>query len=221
MILKKLALTPERERNIQWEDQFLTALAEGKVAVMSPDPIEGPDGWPYLVVTTEINDSDHNISEPTQKVIQWLSTRGIGLAVNPQKEAPDFILSYGMLWFFCSTGKFIQRHKATLSDTFIKEKVEYKASQLSHAGTPTEEYLPSHVRNILRDFFRDQNIFDARLLLLSKDKIKYDLAFSVESLGNPKESEWEGIGEAISWFLPLHYPIVIISEKGLPPFTNL
>ena len=218
MNLQKLAFTSDSERDIQWEDHFLTALAEGEVAVMSPDPIEGPDGWSYLAVSTEV---DQNTSEPTQKIIRWLSTRGIGLVVNPQKEAPDYVLSYGMLWSFCETGKFIQRHKIEDSRQATREQVVFSGKNLIEAGIPTEQFLPSYVRQVLRDFFRDQNVYQPRVLLLSSDKKNYDLSFSAESLGSPKESEWAGIGEAISWFLPAHYSILVISEKNLPDFINL
>jgi len=220
MNLQSLLKVPDSQRNQKWEDQFLSALAEGEVGVMSPDPIEGPDSWPYLVVTTE---AEQATSEPAQKIIRWLSTRGIGLAINPHKEMPDFILSYGMLWSFCETGKFIHRNSEVEKDgsTVRREKVEYTSTNLMHAGTPNEQYLPPYVRTILRDFFRDQSVFNPKVLLLSSDKKNYDLAFSVESLGAPKESEWAGIGEAISWFLPPHYSIVLISEKNLPPFVSL
>jgi hypothetical protein len=40
-------------------------------------------------------------------------------------------------------------------------------------------------------------------------------------LGNPPTKEHQGIAEAISWFLPPHYSIVLISETGLPPFAAL
>jgi hypothetical protein len=40
-------------------------------------------------------------------------------------------------------------------------------------------------------------------------------------LGNPPEREHEGIAEAIAWFLPNHYSVVLISEKGLPTFSAL
>ncbi|HWU44373.1 MAG TPA: hypothetical protein VN132_13070, partial [Bdellovibrio sp.] len=60
-----------------------------------------------------------------------------------------------------------------------------------------------------------------RILVMSTDRKHYDLAFSLESLGNPPQKEHAGIAEAIGWFLPPHYSIVLVSEKGLPEFVEL
>ena len=171
----------------------------------------GPDNWPYLMVSTEEG------QEPSQQILHWLSTRGIGLVVNPEKDYPDFILSYGMIWFFRETGRFILRNAAAVSN----KQVELTAASLKSFGAPTEAYLPVYVRKVLQDFFRDQGVLTPRCLVISETNKDYDFAISVESLGNPPEKEWPQIGEALSWFLPAHYSIVIISEKNMPPFVAL
>jgi hypothetical protein len=60
-----------------------------------------------------------------------------------------------------------------------------------------------------------------RILVMSTDRKHYDLAFSLESLGNPPTKEHQGIAEAITWFLPPHYSVVLVSEKDLPEFIAL
>jgi hypothetical protein len=211
MSLESLLKTADDQRDLRWEDLFLQELSQSNLAVISQDPQNGPDGWPYLFVETT-----ENAQEPSQKIIQWLSTRGIGLVVNPKKEYPDFVLTYGMLWSFRETGKFIHRLAET-SAAF--EKIELE--KIKHAGTPSPQYLPDYVRTILRDFFRDQGLIAVRILVLSLDGKNYELAFSLESMGNPPEKEHAGIAEALSWFLPTHYSILLVSEKGLPPFSTL
>ena len=57
--------------------------------------------------------------------------------------------------------------------------------------------------------------------MISENKTDYDLAFSLESLGNPPDKEHIGILEALSWFFPTHYSLMLISQKGLPLFTEL
>jgi hypothetical protein len=197
-------------RDELWEDRFLTALTECRLNILSADPQTGPDGWPYLFV--EISED----GEPAQKVLHWLATRGIGLAVNPDQEYPDFILSWGMIWYFRETGRFFRRDVDSLAG-----RVELSLAQIAHAGTPSPQFLPDYVRSILREFFRDQGVLNPRILVLSQDRANYELAFSLESLGNPPESEHEGIAEAVSWFLPPHYSLLLISEQGLPPFGPL
>lgn len=208
--LSELLKTTEPSRDDAWEDLFLTALAATKVKVLSPDPQTGPDQWPYIMVDTTVEE------EPTQKVLAWLAEKGIGMVVNPMKEFPDFVLSYGMIWSFRETGRFIDRRV-----TAPNGDVEYTSANLKIAGPPTEAYLPGYVRQILREFFRDQSVLQAKVLVVSIDADNYDFVFSLESLGNPPASEHEGIAEAISWFLPPHYNVVVASEKSLPLFSVL
>jgi hypothetical protein len=148
--------------------------------------------------------------------MQWCAMKGIGVVVNPQKEYPDYVFTYGMLWHFKETGLFYRNAEDRPTGAF-----ELKAGVPLHSGPPSPEYLPVYVRNILREFFRDQGVLRPQILVLSTDRKHYDLAVSLESLGDPDESEHAGIAEAISWFLPPHYSILLVSEEGLPDFIDL
>jgi hypothetical protein len=208
--LKNLCLTPENERTPQWETQFLTELSKTNLKLLSEDPQYGPDNWPYLMAAT-----DDTASEDSQKIFQWLCGKGVGLVINPQKEYPDYVLTYGMIWSFRETGHFFKHQNVQNGEVVLEP------GQNLVFGEPTEEYLPKYVRTILKEFLRDQSVFLPKVLLISSDKLNYDLAFSLESLGNPPEGEHEGIAEALSWFLPPHYSIVLMSEVGLPSFFEL
>lgn len=206
--LESLLQTPDANRDQAWEENFLQSLGSAHFRILSPDPQNGPDGWPYLMVelTTDSN------AEPALKVLHWLSEKGIGLVINPQKEYPDYILTYGMVWSFRETGRFLQPAPE------LAQRSEISKASIKHAGTPAPQYLPDYVRNIFRDFFRDQGVLSPRILVLSFDGTNYELAFSLESLGNPPESEYDGVAEALSWFLPAHYSILLLSENDMPPF---
>lgn len=222
---EELVNTPDEARDQKWEDKFLHAFAQTKVEVLSAEPHTGPDNWPYLMVSTE-DSYDPELKSPTlepvQQILAWLAERGIGMVINAQKEYPDFILTYGMIWYFRATGRFILRGVTPKSQTpNSAQKVEITSASLKQFGPPTEEYLPINVRRVLKDFFRDQGILNPRWLMLSEDGKNFDLGVSMESLGSPPQSEWQGIGEALSWFLPGHYSILIISEKGLPEFVGI
>jgi hypothetical protein len=209
MNLEEVLKVPDQARDVNWENKFFSTLADSQLSLLSMDPQNGPDNWPYIMAST-----DGAQNEPAQKLIHWLSTRGIGLVINPQKDYPDYVFTYGMIWNFKETGFFYRND--------IPQKTgKVNLGQIVHAGTPTPQYLPTYVRNILKEFFRDQGILFPKINLLSDDRVHYDLAFSLESLGSPVESEHEGILEAISWFLPPHYSLILVSEKGLPEFSLL
>lgn len=214
-MLEQHLQTTEENRNQEWDEKFFKLFSDSEVSFLTEDPQQGPDGWPYLLVETGAETEGRRDS--AQKVLNWLSTRGIGLVVNPRKTPyPDYVFSYGMIWSFRETGFFIRYENNALDKNFVVD-----ANSAITTGPASAQYLPTYVRGVLKDFFRDQSVFEPRILMVSVDGINYDLCFSLESLGGPPEGEHEGILEAISWFLPPHYSIAIVSENGLPAFELL
>ncbi len=211
MNLQELVTVPDEKRDAKWEIDFFMALTQGNVKLLHEAPQQGPDSWPYLLLETSVD-----ATEPANKVIQWAATKGVGVVINPMKSYPDYVFTYGMLWNFKQTGLFYQEAQGVSVGP-----MELAKGEGLHAGPPSLEYLPEYVRNILKEFFRDQGIMRPRVLVMSQDRKHYDLAFSLESLGNPPTKEHEGVLEALSWFLPPHYSIVLVSEVGLPKFSDL
>lgn len=211
MTMTEILQVPEAQRDSSWENQFFQALMMSNLKLLSPEAQAGPDNWPYLLA-----DIDEKGTESVHKIFNWLAEKGIGLALNPMKEYPDYVFSYGMIWSFKETGYFFKP-----TPNRDDGSVQFNIGSLVHAGSPTEEYLPGYVKNIIKEFFRDQGILRPRILLISTDRENYDLAISLESLGNPPESEHQGVAEAISWFLPPHYSLLLVSEEGMPPFFDL
>jgi hypothetical protein len=209
IILEHLTALPAK-RDEAWERRFLDLLPSALVNVIHQEPRTGPDSWPYLFV--EVSESS---DEPAVRVLEWLSERGIGMAINPMKAIPDYVLSYGMIWNYRVRGRFL----TDVADSGAKELI-VTGNQI-YIAPPTEDYLPKYVREILRTFFEDQKVLSPRVTLISQDKLVYDIAFSVESLGSPPEKEHSGISEAISWFLPAHFGIVLVSEKKVSGFVEL
>ena len=204
--------TPIADRDEAWEADFLRLLPETQVKVLSPEPREGPDHWPYLMVAT-----GNDANEPLRGVLDWLSQRGIGLAVNPNKVAPDYVFTYGMIWNYRERGEFL----TTNAPRATPAKIDLKDRQEVLAGPPSEAYLPTYVRKVIKQFLMDQGVFAPKVLMVSFDKVNYDLCFSIESLKSPPVAEHAGIAEALGWFLPAHYSGALISEKSVPGFGPL
>ncbi len=215
MDLNWLLQQPEKARDQAWEESVLRLLCETKVQLQSETPQEGPDGWPYLFVRTGTEGA-----EPFVHVVQWLARRGIGLVVNPHKMLPDYIFSYGMLWNFVETGRFISP-----SEGFIAAKNDSPESSRFNwvMGAPTEKYLPSYVREILKSFLAQQGYANPKILVASQapEHKLTDLIFSIEALNHLQTKDQKVMAEAVGWFLPLHYNLVFASEKGLPEFVDL
>jgi hypothetical protein len=207
--LEELLSTTHEKRDNQWESKFLDAFVNSKVEVISEDPQQGPEGFPYLLVKT-------GGSEPVAKVIDWLSTRGIGLCVNPQNENPDYVFSYGMIWNFKERNRFLEPIAHTRSN-----RMELKEGEKLFSGDISAEFFPPYARSIVREFLLQQGVLAPKVLALTTNQKDYDICFSLNSLGRPDTKEHQGIAEALSWFFPFNTSIVLIEEKNLPSFYPL
>ena len=214
-----LAVDVENRDDV-WEQAFLKALPRAEVSLTSPEPQEGPDHWPYLLVEVgqEVRASD---AEPLLNVIHWLSTRGIGLAINVQKPTPDYVMTFGMIWNFRERGEFLTRPGADRAPQPQSGNFEIENGQQILTGLPSESFLPSYVRSVLKQFLMDQGVFAPKIILLGPDQEHLDLCFSIESLKSPPAHEHANIAEALAWFLPGHYAVSLVSEKVVPGFTAL
>jgi len=206
------------------EALFLKDFPDARLKVLSETPQMGPDGWPYLLVAV-----DPEGAEPAAKVLHWLSDKGIGLVVNPDKQTPDYVFTYGMIWNFRERGEFLSPVVAnkpasdgqSFENILFEKSVELSGGQKILAGAPSESFLPIYVREVLRAFFKDNEVGEMRVLVMGPNQEQFDFCFSMEALGSPSGQEHRGILEAISWFLPAHYSLMLVSEKDLPKFHNL
>lgn len=209
--LQHLIEIPVTNRDEAWELEFLRELPKSRVRVLEESPVAGPDGWPYLMIAT-----DGAVDDSMPSVASWLATRGVGFVVNPEKSMPDFVMSYGMVWNFRERGEFL-----TPAAKARTGQLELRDGQQLYTGTPSFAYLPADVRGVLRDFFKRQKVSEPRVLMISTDQENWDLGISLESMGSPPVKEHAGIAEALSWFLPAHYSIALVSEKNVPGFAAL
>jgi hypothetical protein len=185
---------------------FLSHPQNQKVKLLTEDPQTGPEGFPYMMLSTE-----GATTEPFLNLVKWGADRGIGLVVNPQKETPDLVLTYGMLWNYVERGEFFTETQMQPSG-----EIQLTPNGQLFAGVPSESYWPAIRRKIFKEFLIQQGVMQPKVLMLSEvHEGPMDLTFSLESLGNPQKSEWAGILEAFSWFFPRHYSLSIVSEKNI------
>lgn len=206
---------PESKRDLSWEKTFLRLFPDAFLSIVSDTPENGPDNFPYLLV-----DIKPDSSEPATNVLEWLTAKGIGLVVNARKNYPDYILTFGMLWNFKERREFFTDSPIQSNKVFA---IEPDSDTIS--GAPHAQYLPDYVRAIIRQFLLDQAVLRPRILVIGNKQntsySQFDLCFSLESLGGPPAHEHEGILKALSWFLPPHYSLALVSEKDLPTFIDL
>lgn len=217
----------QKDRDAQWETRFLEKFPEVKVSLIAKAPQAGPDQFPYMFI--EIKEDS---TEPALKLLNWISQNGIGLAVNPTKNYPDFVFTYGMIWNYFKSGQFLENPVAKPHvhgpncnhDHDHNEEASpetKKEGTLFYVGSPSDGYLPAAVKNIMKEFLKQQGVMAPKITMLSQDQVNFDLCFSIESFGSPSAEEHEGILQALSWFLPAHYSLAFVSEQGIPSFEEL
>ena len=231
--LIRLLATDHDDRDQIWESSFLLELPHANVQIANPEPQEGPDHWPYLLVET-YDGSEHSQTtkshvafEPLINILHWLSERGIGLALNTMKPLPDYIFTYGMIWNFRERGEFISSTPADIRPEMVgaekptNARFEIQDGQQVWVGPPSEAFLPKYARVIIKQFLIDQGAFAPKVLMVSTDQKHYDLCFSIESLKSPPVHEHANIAEALAWFVPAHYAVSLLSEKTVTGFVPL
>ena len=213
MSLADLLTTPEDQRNESWELSILELLPATQLKLLSQDPQTGPDGWPYILAETL---PEGEQGELCSKLLNWLAEKGIGLVINPTKEYPDAVISYGMTWSFRQRGLLRKPDQRPDEGT-----IEFQPGQKIYTRPPDETHIPEYARGILRQFFQQQGVPKPEVLMISTDQENEDLCVSIQSLGSPPTEEHQGILEAISWFVPTDYSIALIDSDGLPEFVEL
>ncbi len=209
MNFEMLIQQPESQRDEKWEAEFLTQFAQLKVELVGDQAQTGPDGFPYFYVKTGPEGQ-----ESVRDVVQWLSNKGIGLVVNPQKMMPDYVFTYGMIWNYVETGRF-------LSPEPLQSPESADPGGLI-SGPPSEKYLPPYVRGVLREFLQAQGFAAPKVLVVSSQDYRLvDLVISADSLAGLAKSEHVKFAEMVSWFLPLHYNLVVGEAERHLSFHSL
>lgn len=193
---------------MQDSTKFFSDLLKNPVRLLTPDPQQGPEGFPYLLVTTE-QEGDHFMD-----ILKWCASKGVGIVINPTEESAEYIFTFGMIWNFFSRGEFITEASNSAA---TRKQLEFKNQETVMTAIPNESYWPTSARKIFKEFLLQQGLLAPKMILVLDHTAKgdVDVCFSLESLGDPPPAEHRGILEAFSWFFPLHYSLALISEKNL------
>jgi hypothetical protein len=212
MDFETLIQLPESKRGKQWEQDFLNAFPLRSVQVVQEEPVLGPDSWPYLSVRTDQG------QEPVSRVLSWLREQGVGLVVNAHKMAPDYVFTYGMVWYFLESRRFVE----STGSPRTSGALDWSGKAMLF-GAPTPQFLPTDVRALVREFLQQQG-FPAPKILVATEKDNFqntDLIVSLDSLPGLIESKRSLVAADIQWFLPHHYSLVLAHEAELNGWVPL
>lgn len=215
-IINKLLQTPLDLRDPFWIEQFLKNVAGAKFKLGSPEVVLANDGFPYIQLESVNSEEDIKPFIIDQQ-LQPLLTQGFGVVINPKKEKPDWILSYGDIVnlelndeFYTDDSIFSQH----------QENVSIGADENILIGQPSDSIFPKYLRNQLREFLKYAGVQNPKIMLIARNhedetKVKQDLVFNFTPQQLSDKEQFQQIGNTIAWFLPRHYSFLFLDESSV------
>lgn len=213
--LLALLRTPKAERGDSWFDNFYATVVDASFRCEVPQIFTGPDGFPYLSLLSPepFKPFDSfclcNLAEPATE-------QGFGVAINRRANGVDWVFSYGdMLTLRLS--RTLKPHVTEPSEP--AKKITIEKGDVAMFGAPSESYLPSYARNVLRQFMRQSlGTTEPKVFLMHRaaDTRPMQLVFSVFREQFKTDQHYFDVLNQLSWFLPRHYTIT-----GIPMGSEL
>jgi hypothetical protein len=179
--------------------------------------IDGPDGFPYIVVHTTTGyktDNFHYFEDVAQLAMQ--NNAGIAIYKDEQLGTrPDIALGFGAVWSFFENGAVAGNkghmgnfEKALAIDSTSPHQARISGENTFSMGEPSELLLPLYVRELISQHIR-QSIPDAspHFFLMERDGYAMKQRILVELGVHCPEELSEKLLPEINWFMPPYLPI--------------
>jgi hypothetical protein len=212
-VIAELFEIPADQRDDVWRQSFYEHVQTASFACGAPQTFAGPDGFPYFVL---------NIPEPNKPFESFcirnmkddfLLEKGFGVAINPRANSADWVFTYGDILNLHLNGQFFsQKVNAVLKNVETIEKDEKLL-----IGQPSESYLPTHTRQLLKSLLQSAGVKKPKVMLVCRTidgQVIKELAFNIfpENFASPEQLNYKL--HQISWFLPRHYVVLAISKTS-------
>ena len=217
LALAELLRVPLRDRGEQWSKAFFDNVVDANLCG-DFEPIIGPDGFPYF---------RFSLPEPNKPCQAWvirhvlpnLLEHGYGVAINPDKDEPDWVFSYGDIVNYAVYGAFDARDGRfeVYDDNVLRG--EFAEGETIQVGAPSPQLLPPPVRANLRRFLEAHDCLPKVMLMNRKAdpqtgrKGGLSLVFPIPRNIDLESKAAQYISRALPWFLPRHYSVVWMQES--------
>lgn len=213
IIINKLMETPFTERDEIWRDSFLASIATCNLKLAETEVVMSDDGFPYIQLQT-VQTNERFRSYAIIHQLDTLLNQGFGVVINPQHGRPDWVFSYGDLVNF-KLNKEFYTSKSVFSN--INEYSSVGKDEEILVGQPSDNILPSYLRNQLREFLHYSGVRNAKVMLIARnytneETASQDLVFNIMPIQFATEREFNTVMNTIQWMLPKHYSFFGIDE---------
>lgn len=213
VLLDLFAVSPDK-RDDEWRNQFYANVVDASFRCETPQIITGPDGFPYFSLLSP---------KPLKKfesfcicnLVEAASRDGFGVVINRRTDGADWVFSYGDLVTLRLTGGF----QIPSTPSSPSQKVLTSPGEKVLLGTPSETYLPTYARAVIRRFMQQSlkvenpGVF---LMVRASDPVPNQLVFSFFREDYGSDEEYFNVMRWFSWFLPRNYQVT-----GIPKSSDL
>lgn len=184
--LERLFAVPREERADTWREAFFAAVPDASLETTERQVEAGPDGFPYFVLRMPQPGPFETFC--LNHVLDACLENGFGIAVQGSDAEPEWVFTYGDLWSFKQTGRFV---------VSTGEPVTITERRSASVGTPDETMLPAYARRVLGGVLRDAGVSDPGVFLVQVPGMDPLYSFAFHPV--PENARW------LLWFIPRHF----------------
>lgn len=213
-IIRGLCEVPKINRDDKWKQVFFKNISNASFRCGSPQVIKGPDENLYFNLLLPEPNKEFECFVVNNMISDYLLSDGLGIAINADKEEPDWVFSYGDIVDFYLNKQFYS-NKITNPFTGTVTDIMLHNNRL-RIGHPSETYLPQDARKVIRDYLASWGLDIKFCLMLWIDKDnKLTLTFNILPTMF-KKPDLESVNTFLhffSWYFPRHYKLVCMEEN--------
>jgi hypothetical protein len=213
-IIRELCDVPRTDRDENWKHLFMENISTASFRCGNPQIIKGPDGMSYFhLLLPELN-KEFECFVIKNIISDYLLSDGLGIAINADKDEPDWVFSYGDIVDFYLNGAFYTK-KITNPFTGIVTDVMIAENRV-RIGPPSETYLPQKSRKVIREFLESFGLNPKICLVLWIDQgNQLTPTFNIipEMFKRTDSESFQSFLTFLQWYFPRHYKVVCIQEN--------
>ncbi len=216
-ILVDLCSVPHERRDDRWFHEFMENLPLASFRTTEQQVLTGPDGFPYLHLELPEPGVQFQCYVIDNMVYDFLLTNGLGVAINPSKEQPDWVLTYGDIFNYAIKKDFYNKDNTYFNTSGENQLVPTEMDNNVMVGQPSEFILPAPARAVMRSFLEYKQVKDPKVLLMTtttpEGREAQDLVFNLTPGDFASEEAFRATAQQLQWFLPRHYSLAFFGEN--------
>lgn len=211
--LSHLFAVAREARDAAWQQRVIEHLAEASFRCGDPQVMTGPGGFPYFTLYIPEPGKPFECFVLSHMVDDFLFERGWGVVINLHDNQPDWLLRYGDVVNYKLTKAFYSLPQVPdLPPTGVIESDEQVL-----VGQPSELFLPTPVRNAMRQYLEFHGHHNVKIVLLTRNTPQgtvQQLIFNLTHEEFPDEDSYQAFAQSLGWFLPQHYLFGAMEERA-------